>query len=149
MNEIASRLLIALLVLVHVFLFGWAVAGLAEWLLPSVPWPSLANPLFPDTVLLLQWLFILVTACTFLLGYAARWRHMPHAVAVGYLAMAALCAVETVGFLRHDLRYLAMALEYAAYILILLFLFRSRYVRRRLGAGGRRQPAVAGQGISR
>lgn len=43
-----------------------------------------------------------------------------------YAAMAALCAVETFGFLVHDGRFLAMGLEYFAYLAILLFLYRAR-----------------------
>ena len=132
MTDRVARLAMGLLLLVHVFLLAWALAGLADWLLPRTPWPEVSNPLFPRWVLLLQWLFILATAAVFLLGYALRWRHMPVAVAVGYAAMAAPCALETTVYLQHAFRYPAMAIEYAAYLLILWFLFRSGFVRRRL-----------------
>lgn len=128
----------ALLLLVHAFLVVWAVAGLADWLLPRTPWPEVSNPLFPRSVLLLQWLFILATAGVFLVGFAFRWPLMPAATAVGYLAMASLCAVETFGYLEHRWRFAAMALEYATYVAILLFLFRSGYV---AGYLGRTAPA--------
>jgi hypothetical protein len=122
--------LMAALVLVHIALIVWAVMGLAEMMLPpSLPWPPVGNPLFPTAIQLSQWLLVLAVATVFIVGLAARWRRTPLAMAVGYALMAALCAVETIGYLKHDLRYPAMALEYAAYIAILLFLFRSRTAR--------------------
>jgi hypothetical protein len=117
------------LVLVHIVLVIWCVLGLAEMILPELPFPKVGNPLFPPSIQLGQWLLVLAVASIFILGLAARWRHTPVAMAVGYALMAALCAVETIGYLKHDLRYPAMALEYAAYIVILLFLFRSRTAR--------------------
>lgn len=123
------RLFMAALVLVHIGLVVWSVLGLAEMLLPGLGFPKVGNPLFPASVQLAQWLLVLAVASLFILGLAARWRHTPTAMAVGYALMAALCAVETFGFLKHDLRFAAMALEYAAYIVILLFLFRSRTAR--------------------
>jgi len=129
-KDLLPRLFLALLVPVHVVLILWSMAGLAEMLLPSVPWPPVGNALFPTAVQLLQWLLVLAVAATFLLGVATRWRHTPVAMAAGYAMMAALCAVETIGFLEHGLRYPAMALEYAEYTVILLFLFRSRTARR-------------------
>lgn len=122
----AAHLTLAALVLVHVALVVWSVLGLAEMMLPQLPWPKVNNPLFPAWVQLAQWLLVLAVASLFILGLAARWRRTPVAMAVGYALMASLCAVETIGYLTHDLRFAAMALEYAAYLAILLFLFRSR-----------------------
>jgi hypothetical protein len=122
----APRLVMAALVLVHVGLVVWSVLGLAEMLLPELTWAKVGNPRFPAWIQLAQWLLVFAVASVFILGLAARWRHTPLAMAVGFALMAALCAVETVGYLTYGLRYAAMALEYAAYVAILLFLFRSR-----------------------
>ena len=124
-----SHLFMIALVLVHIVLIVWCVLGLAEMMLPEIPLPKVGNALFPTSIQLGQWLLVLAVASIFILGLAARWRHTPLAMAAGYALMAGLCAVETIGYLKHDLRYPAMALEYAAYIVILLFLFRSRTAR--------------------
>jgi hypothetical protein len=42
-----------------------------------------------------------------------------------YVAMAAVCAVETFGYLDGTGRFVAMGMEYAAYAGIAAFLFRS------------------------
>jgi hypothetical protein len=128
-KEKLAHLFMIALVLVHIVLVVWCVLGLAEMLLPELPFPKVGNPLFPASIQLAQWLLVLAVASIFILGLAARWRHTPVAMAAGYALMAGLCAVETIGYLKHDLRYPAMALEYAAYIVILLFLFRSRTAR--------------------
>jgi len=131
----AAHLTLAVLVLVHAALIIWCVLGLAEMLLPELPLPKVGNPLFPGWIQLAQWLLVFAVASIFILGLAARWRHTPLAMAVGYGLMAALCAVETFGYLKHDLRFAAMALEYAAYLSILLFLFRSRIAQQSFAGG--------------
>jgi hypothetical protein len=124
-----------LLVLVHVLLAVWAVVGLAEMVFAEVPWPRVSNELFPAPVLLAQWLSILVASFLYIAGYLRRWRYTPHAVAVAYAIMATVCAVETFGYMISDTRFLAMALEYLAYALILLFLFKAPAMRQRFAAG--------------
>jgi hypothetical protein len=42
-----------------------------------------------------------------------------------YLAMAAVCTVETLGYLEGTAGLVAMGLEYAAYVVIVVFLVRS------------------------
>jgi hypothetical protein len=73
---------------------------------------------------------MLLAAATFLGGYLARWRHTPAATAGAYAALATLCAVETVGFLREPRWYASMAIEYATYAAILIVLFRTAMRRR-------------------
>lgn len=133
MPRLVPKTLMAGLVLLHAGLLIWALMGFAEWFLAEVPWPRVANPLFPPLMLLAHWLSVLVTTLFFLTGFTLRWPGTPVAVACGYVAMAMVCLVETVFFLVHDMRWLAMAAEYAAYIGISLFLFRSAYARERFG----------------
>jgi hypothetical protein len=119
-----------LLVLVHVFLIGWASVGFLEWFLPSVPWTRVSNPDLPRWMQLVQWCLILLAGVVFVAGYGARWRHTPVAMAVIYAAMAAVCAVQTFTYLTSPTRYRAMAIEYAEYTVILAILFATRFLGR-------------------
>jgi hypothetical protein len=119
-----------ILVTVHAVLGGWALAGLAELVQPDPPWPALSNPALPPALLLAHWSLMLLAAATFLGGHLARWRHTPAATAGAYAALAVLCAVETVAFLREPRWYASMAIEYATYTAILIVLFRTTMRRR-------------------
>ncbi len=88
--------------------------------------PRISNPLFPGDILFMQWTLTLTSAAVFIAGHVARWHYMPEAMACVYAAMAALCAVETFGFMQHDMRFIAMTAEYLAYAGILVFLFNVR-----------------------
>ncbi|MEX1034948.1 MAG: hypothetical protein WDZ54_03265 [Sneathiella sp.] len=112
-----------LLVIIHVGLGLWAIVGFIEFFASQVPWPPLSNPLFPPAILLLQWTLILTAALVFVPGYLMQWQLLPWAMVFVYAAMAALCAVETFGFLQNDSRFIAMAAEYIAYLAIIFFLF--------------------------
>jgi hypothetical protein len=128
---VLDRLLPPLFVGLHALLFSWAAVGLAEWIVVEVPWPAITNPLFPRWLLLPHWLAVLGASALFLLGYTRRWQKTPALLIPAYAFMAAICAVETFFFLTHSLRYVAMVLEYVAYVLILLALYRvPRFVRR-------------------
>jgi len=130
--EWADRAILVLLLVVHAGLLAWALVGMAEWLLPAVPWPSLSNPLFSREMLLAQWLAIGAAACVFLLGWLLRWRLLPQAIMACYAVMAVICAIQTFTILEHDFRYIGIVLEYAVYIAIVIYLYRSPLVRRRL-----------------
>lgn len=123
------RLFMGLLIAVHLGLGLWGLMGFAEMIFPAVPWPEISNPKFTDTILVLQWALVLVAAALFLGGTWARWAQTPRAMLVIYLLMGALCAVQNLFYLDHATRFLAVALEYAAYTVILLFLFRAAYAR--------------------
>ncbi|MEX0923267.1 MAG: hypothetical protein WDZ84_10865 [Rhodovibrionaceae bacterium] len=110
-----------LLFMLHLGLGAWGLGGLAEYLLPGLGF-GLQNPLFPAWLQLAHWLAILAGATAFLLGYLALARLLLPMLAAAYLAMAAVCAVETLFFLDGSGRYLAMAAEYAAYLAILALL---------------------------
>lgn len=129
MGQKLAKAVLAGLVLLHVGLLVWALMGTAELLLGDVPWTPVANPLFPPLMLAGHWLSVLYTSIVFLLGTFYRWPLTPPATVAGYGAMALVCLIETTQFLVHDGRWLAMTLEYAAYIAITLFLFGSAYMR--------------------
>jgi hypothetical protein len=136
MSETLSRLFMMGLLVLHVALLVWALMGLAEWIFGAVPWPAVANPLFPRPMLLAHWLSVVLTTSVFLAGYALRWPGTPLAVAVGYAAMATVCLIETTQYLVHDGRWLSMGLEYAAYLGIGFYLFRSTHAQAVFGGTG-------------
>jgi hypothetical protein len=128
-----NRLLPASLVVLHLLLLAWAVVGLVEWFLSQVPWPAISNALFPPWLLLLHWLAVLIASSLFLMGYVRRWSRTPELMIPAYAFMAFVCTIETVGFLTHSWRYLAMALELAAYAAIVLSLRRVPALASRFG----------------
>jgi hypothetical protein len=119
------------LIAIHVGLAAWAVIGFAELALPRVPWSRLSNPLFSRSMLALQWSLIASAAVVFVAGYFGRWRWTPVAMSVIYAAMALVCAYQTFFILAHPSRFREMAIEYAEYAFILVFLFRSQHMRER------------------
>ncbi|MCV0397460.1 MAG: hypothetical protein K5872_16555 [Rhizobiaceae bacterium] len=128
----ADRLVAGLLVLTHAVLLAWAAAGLVEMAWIDTPWPPISNPLFSNAMLLLQWLVVAGAALTFLFGFARRWPRLREVMTGWYLVMAAICAWQTFFTLESEWRFAAMALEYAAYAGIILYLHRSTYMRERL-----------------
>jgi hypothetical protein len=130
----AASIFLLFLVAVHLLLAGWAIVGLIEWFNPNVPWRRLSNPMLPAGVLLLHWILMLLAGGIFLGGYAVRWSGTSVALALAYVCLAALCAVETLGFLVSRTRFLDMAVEYAAYMVIVIFLFRATSAREHFNA---------------
>jgi hypothetical protein len=120
------RVITVLLVLVHAGLGAWAAVGLAELVLPAVPWARISNPLFSPAMLLWQWALVATAASVFIAGTLRRWPRLPVAMLGIYGAMALTCAVQTFFILTDDGRFRAMAIEYLEYAVILAFLFATR-----------------------
>lgn len=125
MQSIASFTFSYLILASSIFLALWGSLGLIEYLF-GVSFIPLQNTAFPRGVQLLHWIGITATGWIYIAGYFARWSLTPFAMVVAYAVLATLCFIETIDFLTNRGRYLAMALEYAAYIGISFFLFRSR-----------------------
>jgi hypothetical protein len=132
MLGVADRAVAVVLVVVHAGLLAWALTGFAEMVLATPPWQPISNPLFSTAMLLLQWSVVAAAALTFLVGYARRWPLLPAAMAAWYAVMAAICAWQTFFVLEHALRFVQMALEYAEYIAITIYLRASPYFQGRL-----------------
>lgn len=116
-----------LLVIIHLFLLGWSIGGFSEMLFSSVPWTPFTNQDFPSWWLPAHWGSVLITSIGFLYGYFTSWKKTPQFMLATYLMLAIVCAIETFGFLTNDTKYIFMATEYVAYILILILLFRTKY----------------------
>lgn len=127
------------LLALHAGLLLWAAAGFVEFATAEVLVPGLANPLFSPAMLFAQWTAIGLAGAIFLAGWLLRWRRLPEAMIACYLAMAAICAVQTFTILQNPSRFVDIVLEYAAYIAISAWLLLSPALRRRLG----RQPVSA------
>lgn len=133
MHGFADRSVAAVLFAVHVGLLVWAAAGFAEMAWTDQPWPRVSNPLFSEAMLFLQWSVVAGAAATFCIGYARRWAGLPGAMTAWYAVMAAICAWQTFLILEHSARFVLMALEYAAYVAIALYLHLSPHMRGRAG----------------
>ena len=131
MQSTASQLFSYILVAIAIVLTGWGALGFVEYLTGYAPVVPLQNPAFPAGTQFLHWVLILLAGLVFLFGYFGRWRRTPEAMLVLYAMMAGLCFVQTFDFMTNPGRYLAMALEYAAYAAISLYLFRSERMKRR------------------
>lgn len=132
MLSFADRAIAVLLVVVHAGLLVWAMTGFAKMAWATPPWPRVSNPLFSDAMLLLQWCVVAAAALTFLIGYACRWSRLRAAMAAWYVVMAAICAWQTFFILEHSSRFVQMALEYAEYVAIAIYLHVSPHIRSRL-----------------
>lgn len=121
-----TKVITFLLLAVHGILALWAVVGFAEWFWATPPWPRISNAIFPRDILLIQWTLTFIAASVFIGGYILKWPNTPVALACVYAAMAALCAVETFGYMEGTARFVAMGAEYLAYAGILVFLYRIR-----------------------
>jgi hypothetical protein len=116
-----------LLLTVHVVLLAWSAGGVLEMTMPKVFWKPFTNPHFPPWLLVIHWGSVLFASVSFIWGYLTRWQKTPQVMVLAYGLMALVCVIETFGFMTSKTKYLAMAAEYAAYIGILLLLFRSHY----------------------
>lgn len=116
------RIFFALLLLVHLGLLAWGIGGLAEFLWQGLEL-GLQNPLYPPWLQLAHWIVLLAGGSAFLAGYLLLPRLLLPLLAGAYLALAGVCAVETLFFLEGTAKYFAIAAEYAAYLTILTVLY--------------------------
>jgi hypothetical protein len=132
MPRFADRAIAVVLVVVHIGLLVWALVGFIEMVWANPPWPRVSNPLFSSLMLLLQWFLVAGAALTFLVGYVGRWPRLPAAMMAWYVVMGAVCAWQTFFILQHPSRFAQMALEYAEYLTIAIYLQLSPHIRGRL-----------------
>lgn len=132
MLRLADHAFAVMPVIVHCGLLVWALTGFIEMIWAIPPWPRVSNPLFSNGMLLLEWSLVAGASATFLAGYAKRWTRLPTAMIAWYAMMAAVCAWQTFLILEHPSRFAEMALEYAEYLIIGLYLHVSPHIGGRL-----------------
>jgi hypothetical protein len=116
-----------LLLIIHFLLFFWAFGGVVEMIVPKVFWKPYTNPEFPLWVLIIHWGSVLFASVSFIHGYLTQWNKTPQIMAIAYGIMALVCVIETFGYMTSKTRFLAMGLEFTAYIIILFILFMTSY----------------------
>jgi hypothetical protein len=114
-----------LLLLVFLAMLAWAVLGSIENVTGLALVVPLQNPDFPAGTQFIHWVLAVSSSATFVFGYALRWQRTPIVMVVLFAMLTTLCFIETFDFMTSDSRYLALALECAAYILIGAYLLNS------------------------
>ena len=139
-----SALFSCVILLAAVVMFGWGALGMVEYLFQFAPLMPLQNANFPAGTQLIHWILITSSGGVYLAGYATRWRHTPFAMAILFAMLTTLCAVETFDFMTRPDRYAAFTREMIYYILIVVYLHRSKRMRSHFGRADR-EACAAGQ----
>ncbi len=136
MNTIMDRLSQGfeyLIVLASAIMLGWGLLGFLEYFTGLAPLVPLQNTTFPPGMQTLHWTLITASGATFLAGYVLRWRFTPIAMLVMFTALATMCAVQTFDMLENPDRYRNFVQECVNYIIISIYLFRSKRMWDRFG----------------
>ena len=134
--ERASRLFSYLLVLVSTFMAAWGALGLLEYFTALAPVVPVQNPAFPSGLQFMHFVAIFTSGAVFLTGYFTRWHGTPLAMVVCFTALASLCSIETLDFLTNSDRYIRFAQEVFYYVVISIYLFRSKLMQERFAQNG-------------
>ena len=121
------------IVFASVIMLGWGVLGFLEYFTGLAPVMPLQNATFPLGMQTLNWIGITASGATFLVGYVLRWRFTPIAMLVMFSALATMCAVQTFDMLETPDRYRNFVQECFNYIIISVYLFRSKRMQDRFG----------------
>ncbi|MBO9433747.1 hypothetical protein J7394_05990 [Ruegeria sp. R13_0] len=122
-----------LIVLASFIMLGWGLLGFLEYFTGLAPLMPLQNATFPVGMQTLNWIVITASGVTFLVGYFFRWNFTPIAMLVMFTALATMCAVQTFDMLDSPDRYRNFVQECINYIIISIYLFRSKRMRDRFG----------------
>ncbi len=122
-----------LMLLAATVMLGWGVLGFVEYFTGAALLMPLQNPTFPPGTQFVHWLLIATSGAVFLAGYAARWRYTPIAMMVLFAALATLCAIQTFDFMENPSRYGDFARECTYYVLMSIYLVRSKRMRAHFG----------------
>ena len=122
-----------LIVLASAIMLGWGLLGFLEYFTGLAPLMPLQNSTFPPGMQSLHWILITASGATYLAGYVLRWRFTPIAMLVMFTALATMCAVQTFDMLENPDRYRNFVQECVNYIIISIYLFRSKRMRDRFG----------------
>lgn len=142
--DILSQGFSYLIILAATVMFGWGILGFLEYFSGFAPLMPLQNPTFPSGTQFVHWLLITLSGGTFLAGYILRWHYTPVAMMVLFASLATLCAVQTFDFMENESRYADYARECVYYIIMSIYLVRSKRMRNHFG-----QITVIGPGHSK
>ena len=122
-----------LIIVAATVMLGWGVLGFLEYFTGLAPFIPLQNPTFPSGTQFVHWLLITLSGGTFLIGYFSRWSYTPIAMVILYAALATMCAIQTFDFMERPSRYADFARECTYYVILSIYLFRSKRMRERFG----------------
>jgi hypothetical protein len=122
-----------LLLLAATVMLGWGVLGFLEYFTGLAPLMPLQNPTFPAGTQFVHWTLITLSGGTLLAGYVLRWSCTPVAMIVMFASLATLCAIQTFDFMENPSRYTDFMRECIYYIIMSIYLFRSKRMRDRFG----------------
>ena len=115
-----------LIVLASLIMLSWGLLGFLEHFSGLAPLMPLQNATFPVGMQTLHWILITASGAAFLVGYFLRWSFTPIAMLVMFTALATMCAVQTFDMLESPDRYRNFAQECINYLIISVYLFRSK-----------------------
>ncbi len=113
---------------------GWGILGFLEYIFGITVLIPLQNPTFPPGTQFVHWLLITVSGFVFLIGFFTRWKYTPISMLVIFSGLATLCAIETLDFMKNESRYIDFSRELAWYIVISIYLLRSKRMKGHFGA---------------
>ncbi|MEO1193895.1 MAG: hypothetical protein AAFY02_19220 [Pseudomonadota bacterium] len=122
-----------LLLLAAAVLLCWGLLGFIKDFTGLTPPFPLQYATFPSGLQFIQWLLITLSGGTLLIGYAVRWPLTPLAMIVLFACLATMCAIQTFDFLENPSRYQDFVLECIYYVVMSVYLVRSRRMRERFG----------------
>ena len=122
-----------LILLAATVMLGWGVLGFLEYFTDLAPLMPLQNPTFPTGTQFVHWTLITLSGGTLLAGYILRWSYTPVAMIVLFASLATLCAIQTFDFMENPSRYTDFMRECIYYIIMSIYLFRSKRMRDRFG----------------
>lgn len=111
----------------------WGVAGFIEYLTGATIVIPLQNANFPSGTQFIHWVLITLYGVVFLYGYFSRWQYTPNAVMVICACLATMCFIQTFDFMTREDRYTAYAQEVTIYIVVTLYLFKSKLMQAHFG----------------
>lgn len=109
----------------------WGLLGFIEYLFGVTLVIPLQNKNFPPGTQFIHWFLITLSGTVFLFGYFKRWKYTPNAKLVIYACLATMCFIQTFDFMTRDDRYISYVFEVTNYIVITIYLFKSKLMKER------------------
>ncbi len=131
--ERASQGFSYLIIIASTVMLGWGLLGFLEYFTGLAPLMPLQNATFPSGTQFVHWLVITLSGGAFLIGYFSRWSYTPVAMVALFASLATLCSVQTFDFMENASRYSDFARECAYYVIISIYLFRSKRMQDHFG----------------
>ena len=119
------------LILGSIGMTTWGLAGFTEYLFDITVVIPLQNPNFPSGTQFIHWLLITLSGTVFLFGYFTRWKYTPNVKVTIYACLATMCFIQTFDFMTREDRYISYALEVTNYIIVSIYLFKSKLMQER------------------